>query len=60
VEGKILGPAKAESPSVGECQGGRLEGRVVGEGEQLNKKRGRGWDRELMSRKLGKGITFEI
>jgi len=52
--GEALGPAKAELPSVGECQ--RVE---AGRGlvlliEEMGRVRG------LMDRKLGKQITFEM
>jgi len=54
---EALGPAKVGPPSVGEfCGGGK--GGWMGKGTPLQKK-GRGMDRGLMSRKLGKGVAFE-
>jgi hypothetical protein len=58
--GEVLGPVKAQCPSVGECQG-----REVGVGgwveEHPHRSRGRrGWDRRFLEGKLGKGIAFEV
>jgi len=46
-----------DPPSVRECRGGKGGG--LG-GEHLYRRRGGEWDRELMSRKLGKEIIFEM
>jgi len=48
------------TPSVGECQGGRWERGVVGEGEHLYRRRGGEGDRGFMDGKPDKRITFEI
>jgi len=58
VEGEVLGPAKVGLPSVGECLVGAGKGSGWGR-EHAYRRRG-GWDRGFMSRKQGKGITFEM
>jgi len=58
--GEALGPAKAGSPSVGECQGGRQKGGSLGRGKTFIEEGGWRWDRGLMNGNPGKGITFEM
>jgi hypothetical protein len=52
--GEALGPVKALSPSVGECQG-----QEAGVGGLVNKGK-RGGDRGFSEGKPGKGLTFEM
>ena len=56
MEGEALGPVKALCPSEAECQD--QEAGVGGLGSR--KKREEGGAREILERKLGKGITFEM
>jgi len=61
----LLGTNGRRSPwsclSVGEYQGREVGRRSFWEGERpLKKKREGRWDRGLMERKEGKGITFEM
>jgi hypothetical protein len=53
--GEALGPMKALSPSVGECQGGKFG---VGGWEREHSYRSK--ERRVLEKKPGKGITFEM
>jgi hypothetical protein len=53
MRGETLGPIKVLCPSIGECQG-----QDVGVGGLVS--RGSGGDREVLERKPGKRITFEM
>jgi hypothetical protein len=54
--GEALGPGKALSPSIGECQD-----RKVGVGSLVSRgRREGGGDRGFSEGKPGKGITFEM
>jgi len=59
-EEKPLILPRLEPPGYGNVRVGRQEGEVVQVGEHPFRRRGRVWDRGLIDRKLGKGITFEM
>jgi hypothetical protein len=57
--GEVLGPVKAQCPSVGECQGGEV-GVGVWVKNNPHRSRGRGNGIRGFWGEPGKGITFEI
>jgi hypothetical protein len=57
--GEVLGPVKAQCPSVGECQG-REAGVGRWEGEHHHRSREGGLNGGFLEGKPGKGITFEM
>jgi hypothetical protein len=59
VGGEALGSESVRCPSVGECQGGKME--VGGWESTFIEAGGRGgWDREFPKGRPGKGKTFEM
>jgi hypothetical protein len=60
MSGEVLGPVKAQCPSVGECYGGEAGvSRWLGEHPYRSTGEER-WDRGFVEEKLGRGITFEM
>lgn len=57
---RSLGPAKAQTPSVGKCQGVRQEGVGGQVGEHPHRREGRGMGWEFMDVKPGRKIIFEM